>query len=851
MNISLNGRWDFHGSAQKPGGPSTGKKAWLPALVPGDIHLDLIANGLLPEPLEGFNVKKAKKFEDCIWHYRKTFEFKRPKTPFKARLVFEGLDCAAGIYLNDYFLGSTENAFVEHVFDVSSHLRNERNILEIKLTNGLETLSGKEFKKYMASAPEYWRIWLRKPQFSFGWDWAPRLITCGIWRNVRLETTTFGFIDNVFARPVLSRNFQQAVINCRFKFTPVDSKTGPRQAVLKITDNTGHVAAETAVRLKPGEVTASMVIAKPELWWPAGEGNQHRYTLEIEATDEETIRASTCFGVRRVRLLEQTLDEGGSTFAFEINGKTLFCRGANWVPADSIVARVTDEKINILLEEAVKCHFNMFRIWGGGIYESDYFYSRCDELGILLWQDFMYACALYPDDDARFLANCSLEAEKAVKRLRNHPAIIMWCGENEIYDGYFDVYQYQGVNRFYGSKIWDDILPRILKADCPGALYRPASPYGGEYARSELAGDCHSLGPCLTKEECINIRLTARAVGRFSSEFYTWTSPPDMKSIFQYLPPAERHPHSAGYRLHANSCYETREMAVARAYLTKTPEKLPLDIYVELMQRLHGEHMAQCVATFRRNAAICKGALFWMYNDCWPTSSWTTHDYYLRRKALFYYIKRSFAPLAVFFKEEESALSVWVSNLGRETFRGCIRYGRYAFKDGAPKNEWLRKITVKPGQSEKVGFFYTTLTWPFENLSSFAYAVLEDTKGRRQTSASHWFSSYKGLNGEEFCFPPSFWEHYSIQTPQVSVTPSGKNAVVITTNVPTFSLRLQADDYLPEDNFLDLMPGERLRVRFENGLPAAKMKITTLNDLIVFLRCNTAKNRLTENKLKK
>ncbi|MBU0715728.1 MAG: hypothetical protein KJ964_10275 [Verrucomicrobia bacterium] len=851
MNISLNGRWGFQGSAQTPGGPSIAKKAWLPALVPGDIHLDLIANGLLPEPLEGFNVKKAGKFENYIWHYRKTFKFKCPKMPFKARLFFEGLDCAAGIYLNDFFLGSTANAFVEHVFDVSYRLRDGRNSLEIKLTNGLETLAGKELKKYLASAPEYGRIWLRKPQFSFGWDWAPRLITCGIWRNVRLETTTFGFIDDVFARPVLSRDFRQAVVNCRFKFTPVDSKTGPRQAVLKITNSAGRVAAETAVRLKTGEVTASMVIEKPELWWPVGEGNQHLYTLEIEVTDGETIRSNTCFGVRRVRLLEKTLDKGGNTFAFEINGKTLFCRGANWVPADSIVARVTDEKINVLLEEAVRCHFNMMRVWGGGIYESDYFYSRCDELGILIWQDFMYACALYPDDDARFLANCSSEAEKAIKRLRNHPAIVMWCGENEIYDGYYDVYQYQGVKRLYGAKIWDKILPRLLKAHCPGALYRPASPYGGKYARSELAGDCHSLNPCLTYDESADINLTARAVGRFLSEFYTWNSPPDLKSIVQYLPARERRPHSSGYRLHANTGYENREWNVIRRYITETPQKLPMDIYVGAMQRLHGEHMARCMATYRRNISVCKGALFWMYNDCWPTSSWTTHDYYLRRKALFYYIKRSFAPLAVFFKEEESALSVWVSNLGQETFRGHIKYGRYAFKDGKPNCEWRRETTVKPGQCVNAGFFYTTLTWPFENLASFARAVLEDTQGRRQASASHWFSSYKGLSGEEFCFPPSFFEHFSIQKPRIIVEPFQKDMVVLRTNVPTFSLRLQADDYLPEDNYLDIMPGERIRVRFEKGLPAAKIKITTLNDLIVFLRCNTAQSRLTENKLKK
>lgn len=836
MNISLNGRWEFCGKTRKRKHLPVVPNTWLPARVPGDVHLDLVANGLLPEPLEDRNIEKAHAIEGYVWHYRKIFRFRRPRVGFRSRLVFEGLDCIAKIFLNGSLVGGTDNAFVEHIFDVSSHVQDGENVLEVELTNGLETIPGKKLKRYLADKPEFHRVWLRKAQFSFGWDWAPRLIPCGIWRGVHLEMTTEGFIDNVFARPVLRHDNRQAVVHCSFNYTPVHAKAKSSPAVVKIIDPAGRVVTETKIRLRAGEIKTRLIIDKPQLWWPAGEGSQPLYTLDIQAVDSEKTRAAVRFGVRRVRLIEKALKEGGSTFAFEINGKKLFCRGANWVPADSIPARVTDEKINTLLEEAVRCNFNMLRIWGGGIYESNYFYSRCDELGIMLWQDFMYACALYPDDDKHFFANCASEATKAVKRLRNHPAIVLWCGNNEIHDGYEDVYQYQGAKRLYGSKLWDDYLPAMLKTEYPGALYRPASPYGGEYSRSELAGDCHCLRACLTKEEHLDIRLRTKAVGRFVSEFYTWTSPPDIHSIIRYLPPDQRHPDSEDYKLHANDVYEGSELAVARAFVTATPEKLPLDVYSELMQRLQAQHMAALTETYRRNSDVCSGAMFWMYNDCWPVSSWTTHDYYLRRKALYYYMKRAFAPLSISFKEENSALSVWVGNLGRETFRGQVRYGRYGFHDGTAKGQWSHRVAINPGQSQNVGIFNTTLTWPFENLSSFAYATLKDQQGNLRASTTHLFSSYKGYSGEEFMFPPSFWAHKSIQKPKVSIKQAGKNAVVITTNVPTFSLRLHADDLLPEDNYIDVMPGECRRIRFTKPIPMKKINVTTLNDLIVYLR---------------
>ncbi|MFH2069247.1 MAG: sugar-binding domain-containing protein [Candidatus Omnitrophota bacterium] len=843
MNTILNGKWEFQWAPVTSQISISGLDLnWLPAKVPGDVHLDMMANGLLKEPLNGLASFEAENIEDRVWFYRKIIDFKRPTEIFLARLVFEGLDCVADIYLNSKHLGKTENAFVPHTFDVTDLLANGQNTILIKISNGLETIASKELARYLAKEKAFHRIWLRKPQFSFGWDWAPRLITCGIWRDVRLEVTTAGFIDDVFAKPILSRGAKRANVKYSFEFIPASIASLSAEATVRILDNNRTVTCHK-VKLKKGTVRDKLVVQNPQLWWPAGEGNQKLYELEITVPGrEENTVCRTKFGIRRLRVVEKFVKEGGKTFAFEVNGKIVFCRGANWVPADSIVARVDNAKIDTLLEEAICCNFNMLRVWGGGIYEGRHFYQRCDELGIMIWQDFMYACALYPDDDEVFLKNCASETVKIIKLLRNHPCIVLWCGENEIHDAYFDVYQPGGANHLYGSKIWDEVIPDALRRLAKGAIYRPASPWGGSYARSETEGDSHNLGVNLTQEEATDIHMATHSVGRFMSEFYTWTSPPDMVSMKRFLPDDQLYLGSKAYIHHANTMFESREKMGATRYITKNPEGLPMEIYIHATQRLHGQHMAALVDAYRRNLSICGGVLFWMYNDCWPTSSWTTHDYYVRRKALFYYIKRAFAPVTVFYKEEDSALSVWVSNLSNYKFSGSIRYGRYGFSEGNARCEYKKKIVVQSRASIKIGFFYTTLTWPWENLASFAYASLKDTEGKTVAKASRLFSSCKGLSGEEFHFSPNYWAHKSLQSPQIHVDSVSKNSVKVLTDVPAFSVHVEADEYLPDDNFFDLMPWEEKVVRFAKEIPNIDIKVNTLNDVILFLRDNFRKD---------
>ena len=838
---SISGQWEFQWTGKsKEDSSQICDAQWLPATVPGDVHLDLMANGLLDEPAEGFNSRRCAEAEDRAWFYRRTFTFHRPSAAFRARLVFEGLDCIAEVSLNGRRIGQTSNAFVPHAFDVTGALVDGENTVLVKITNGLEVAATKELKKYAGTKEEHLRIWLRKPQFSFGWDWAPRLITCGIWRDAAMHVTTDGFVDDLHARPVLSHGLGSATVNYSFRFVPV-SRSGPHgEATVRILRG-GCVVASEKVGLKAGVVRGKLAVENPDLWWPAGHGDQTLYELQVTTDGDDAPPTCMQFGIRKVRIVERPVRDGGKTFRFEINGRTIYCKGANWVPADLIVARAGDKKIDDLLEEAVCCNFNMLRIWGGGIYESDHFYRRCDELGIMIWQDFMYACALYPDDDEEFVANCTREAEAALKRMRNHPCIVVWCGNNEIHDGYDDVYSaMDGVDRFYGGRLWDEILPRLVRRLARGSLYRPGSPYGGKFHRSSLEGDCHGLMIGLARDDTTDIRIGVRSSGRFNNEFYTWNSPPDVESMRRYLGEADLHFASEGYLHHANTMFDTYEKAAAERYISAEIEEIPLEVYVGAMQRLQGEHLAAITDAHRRNIAFCGGSLFWMYNDCWPTSGWATHDYYLRRKALFYYMKRVFAPLTVSVREEDSGLSIWVSNLSGKAFEGTLRYGRYSFVDGKAEFEERKDVVVKAGASLRATFFHTSLYWPWEAISSFVHAGLCDTRGQLVAKASKLFSTYRGLSGQDWAFGPEFWAHRTVQKPAIGLKRLSDDSVEVTTDVPSFSIRLEADDALPDDNFFDLMPWEKKTVCFARPRPDGPLGVSSLNEVLLSLRDLTA-----------
>lgn len=827
----LNGKWEFRDA-------SSPNALWFAAKVPGDIHLDLFSNKLIPDPFQGLNSKLLGEFEKKKWLYRKKFTFKLPAPPFLAKLTFHGIEGIADIFLNKHFMGRTENSFVPHSFEAASQLCNGENILELHLTDGLEQLAGKDLEKYTglkinsnSETPEA-RIWLRKPQFSFGWDWAPRLINCGIWRNVTLESSGIGFVEDFAVRTTLNRNYTKAAVHYSFNWSGLGKDSVAAAEIVISHEN--KIISTHPFSMKSGRNQGKLTLNNPRLWYPRGYGMQAIYTARVQVG--RTPLASTAFGIRNVKVIERKVTHGGRTFIFAVNGRKVFCQGANWVPTDSIIGRASDKKTNYLLAEAVKCNFNMLRVWGGGVYESDFFYQRCDELGIMVWQDFMYSCALYPDDDPIFFQNCKTEAVKVIKLLRNHPSIVVWCGNNEVHDAYLDVFKPLGIKVFYGGRIWDELLPELLNKYLPKAIYRPASPFGGSYHRSELAGDAHSLMCALTLDDSTDIRTATSSCGRLNSEYYSWNSPPPLKSIRRYLEKDQLRSNSPGYLHHANTMYHAREFTAMKRYACGAPEVLSFEQYIDLMQRLHGFHMQLYTDSFRRHMSLCSGALFWMFNECWPTSGWGTHDYYGERKAFFYYIKRSFADIRASFQLDHAGLSVWISNNSEQKFIGSLKYGRRNFRDGAWRVSYTHNVEVKPRSSKKAGFFYTELYWPWEALRSFGWLQLSDMEGNLIDDDVYLFSSIKGLSGQEFSFSPDYWAADSIHSPQLRIK-AAKRQITVSSDVPAFGVQI-AEIFRPHDNYFNLMPDESKTIGIENFSSSPNIIVSTLNARIIEMRNN-------------
>ncbi len=441
--ISLNGEWRFK------------EKDWnkfLKCFVPGEVHLDLFRNKIISEPLLKDTYIKLKELEGSDWIYEK--EFILEKKFKKAYLYFEGIDGESQIFLNDKFIGSTRNSFIPYSFDITQHLF-LTNKIKIFLNDGLNSIKERDLEKYRPSYNDSFlkedikRVFLRKPQFYFGWDWTQRVINCGIWRPVYLKLYDNLSILDLQIYPEISGNIKGILEIENFNQSPLKTS-------INFFLNDYKIKEDNIILLQgKNKIDFNLKVKTPNLWFPWNIGKPTLYALKvillvnnkIEGTKEVT------FGFRKVKVLQEKISVNeGRSFTFEINGTKIFAKGANWVPCDTILARANREKYTKLISYAKELGINMLRVWGGGIYESPYFYDLCDKLGIMVWQDFMFACGYYPDDKCEFVSEVKKEAEIVVKKLRNHPSIVLWCGNNENHHIYFEDKKKTKKRFFMGKK---------------------------------------------------------------------------------------------------------------------------------------------------------------------------------------------------------------------------------------------------------------------------------------------------------------------------------------------------------------------------------------------------------------
>ncbi|MGQ7935782.1 beta-mannosidase [Paraburkholderia sp. D1E] len=664
----------------------TGGDGWISASAPGDTYLALYEAGRISHPFAEQNESACAWVKDREWWWRSRFPAMKPGPNERVMLTFEGLDTYASIWLNGGLLGKTDNMFAAFSFDAGPLLRDdEPNLLLICFTPPALRVADKSMATWDIIADpikESKRNFHRKAQFGWGWDWGPQLPSVGIWRPVRLERQRIAAIRDVrFTTLVIE---PAAVIDVAVTidaFAAEGDSRGPLRAVIQLLDPAGVQVAGTTLTFDGASrsTACQLTVDTPSLWWTPELGLPSLYTLRVElAHGEQTLDQRTLkVGIRSIELdTSADLDEPGCDFfRFLLNGVPIFARGVNWIPASSFVGATTASDHETLLKEAATVNVNMVRVWGGGLYETDAFYDACDRLGLLVWQDFMFACAPYPEDEPAFVESVQREVDYQITRLRNHPSLALWCGNNEGQAVHQFMSRMTGVNTPYpGDLFFQRMIPQALKALDPATPYWPGSPYGGPSHNSMRAGDVHNwtvwhgLPPVPDAEpvgtfdhspEAVAYTRYAEDKARFVSEFGIQAAPAE-STLARWIAPDQMTLGSEGF---LNRIKDHPQDKVNAMLIPVTGLPATLRQYVTFTQLVQAEGLKFGIEHYRRRKPHCSGTLIWQYNDCWPGISWSLIDYDRVRKASWYYVARAYAPVLGSFKTlDDGTVELWVTN---------------------------------------------------------------------------------------------------------------------------------------------------------------------------------------------
>lgn len=640
----------------------TGKNRWFPTQIPNSIHTDLYENDLISHPFVGDNEKYLQWISDKLWTYKTEFKVDKKQLNSKnSELVFEGLDTYANVFLNGQLILEADNAFRTWKVDVKKYLK-EINELKIEFTP-TSVIEAEKMKQLPYELPEGPRMFTRKAAFQYGWDWGPRFITVGIWRNVYLNFGEKVKIEDVYIKQdLLTKEKAELTAEIELK----SSKKGRFKAEIYV-NNQLKTEKEFRLNAQSEKLKIPIEIIHPIFWWTNGLGKAYLYEIKIqiknlkgELIDEKTIKK----GLRTIELVTKK-DEFGESFYFNLNGKPVFMKGANYIPQNSFQNWVTKKDYDKLLSDVQKSNMNMLRIWGGGIYEDDYFYELCDEKGILVWQDFMFANGMCPGDE-EFLENVRQEAIDNVKRLRNHASMALWCGNNEISEGWHRWGWQEGRSEAEKAEIWGNyqklfngILPEIVNeySDLP---YWESSPkYGRGDARYISEGDAHDWWIWHDGHPFEDL---VRNGPRFMSEFGFQSFPSE--EVIRYI--NKDHTNSLDSEDMKNHQKHQRGFEIIRTYMERDfPVPENDEDYAYMSQLVQAYGIGKAIEAHRTSLVFPRtmGSLYWQLNDCWPSVSWSGIDYFGNWKPLQYKVKKAFEPLQIFITEEDdNGFGVYIAN---------------------------------------------------------------------------------------------------------------------------------------------------------------------------------------------
>ena len=800
---------------------ATRRSPWRSAAVPGCVHRDLRSHGLIPDPFWANNETSLQWIEGCDWEYRTSFTV--PESLLDeavVELVADGLDTVATVRLNGREVARTENMFVGYRWNVKPLLRPGRNLLVIRFGSAMNYIRTHRtgHRPREINDPVGRCTVIRKQQCQFGWDWGPRLVTAGIWRDIRLEGWTGNRLKGV-------------------RVTQIHRSDG--RVVLHLAPELArpNAAAVCRWRLTLGAVVVAegrgteIVVDHPQLWWPNGQGRQPLYRLEVKVTRVD----GTPIGVwsRRIGLrtivLDRHPDQWGESYQFVVNDRPVFAKGANWIPAHSFVAGLTRADYERDLRSAVQAHMNMLRVWGGGIYESEDFYDLCDEYGLLVWQDFMFACTLYPGD-AAFVAGVRAEAGHQVRRLRHRACLALWCGNNEVFGCNAHELVADKKRRARYRAVFHQALPAVVAAHDGVTAYWPSSPWRGDHDTSQAAGEqrgdthfwdvWHGRRPAKDYE---------KYAFRFVSEFgmQSFNSPPTQATFCPSEDTNILGPTMESRQKGYGGNLVVLDYVLRRYRFPKNQEAL---IYLSQLNQ------AYCIQSgaehWRRNAPRCMGALYWQLNDCWPVTSWSSIEFTGRWRALHHAARRFFAPVLVSGQvpgEESQGISNRRHSTVRKVHlytvcdapaaqRGTLLWDLFHL-NGRRLLRGRQRVALRPRESVKQKTLDLAPPLAKHGRDALYLRLALEIAGRRVSEETVFFA------------PPRFLTLPKART-AVGIHMTRPTRATLTFRSPVFQHRFAFD--LPglvhrsSDNYFELYPGEKKTIEIEFARPQTPARLKRL-----------------------
>ena len=685
--IDLCGTWRIKGATADRGGLPDWPNPQpympdYPAEVPGTVQEAL--EFMTGDVHLAHNVYNATFIEGQFWLYTRHFTLAEDDLAAgRIRLVFEGLDLNAIIYVNGRQVGTHNNFYTPARIDITDVAVVGDNRVDVRLESGLYGATNKDVSMTHANPTQKMlrRVFCRKPQSSYEWDWSPRLINIGIFKPCRVEIAPV-FMDETGIYHKLSKDYSTATINVRQYLNGCDADEHDVRVDATVVE-TGESASWSGGVKRFGCANMNITVQSPKLWYPRNHGEQFRYTVRVTLTDlrnGEILKViEKKVGLRRVEIDQSVREDKGRNFKLIINGVQLFAKGGNMIPLDILFSRLTRDRYEVLIDRAVENNFNALRVWGGGVYETDDFFDLCDEKGIVVWQDFIGACATYPAYDEQFLATYIEEIRINIRRMSSYASLVIYAGNNEI-DQSMGWIAADRLKMFTDASLYYVILPRVLCEEGDHHYYQPSSPWSpdGENPLAFHTGDQHPWAIGFENRDYFKYRDMDC---RFPNEGGI-LGPTSLPNMMLALGPGQEYMYSMDFKVHDNSiCDRT---ACAPEWMLK--EKLGMEIkmgdmsipdYVYYGGFLQGEGLTEYILNFRRRMNdTTSSAIFWMYNDCWPaTRSWTTVDYLRNRTPAFWAVKRSFAPVTVDIVKTAPGFDVYGVNEWLEAKSGKLTYG--------------------------------------------------------------------------------------------------------------------------------------------------------------------------------